>query len=284
MVRNLLALTGLLAIALVTAVGIQAYGYYNDPYDDPPPRVRVSYAGLDLADPEGRRILERRINAAIDEVCPSNAGSVIGRRYDRECREQAIAGVEPQVNAAVARAEERAAQRADAAGFAEADAVLPPLPRETPGGYRAVPPSDVEPALPPARPMRLVRRTVTTTVTTAAPAPVAPVEAVRAERPSRAVDRPLRRGYVRHSGPGTWLPAYAWPAIERAIARALATGRTTQWVARERSGYVTVSAARWINRCLCRNVRVVKHAEGRQVVVAEGLRCRWPDGGLSRRR
>ncbi len=286
MVRNLLALTGLLAIAMLAAVGIQAYGYYNDPYDDPPPQVRVSYRGLDLADPEGRRILEQRINAAINDVCPRESGSALWtRRYDRECREQAIAGVEPQVHAAVARAEERR----ESIAYAEADMALPPLRRGPRHRFRDAPPPVTEAEKPryfrpgppprepiyasrsPDRPMRLVRKTVTTTVTTTAPS-----------LPAKVVRDHWRRGYARLDGPGTWLPPYAWPAIEHAIGKALVSGRTVEWSARERSGYVTVSAARWINRCLCRNVRVVKHAEGRQVVVAQGLRCRWPDGRFSR--
>lgn len=279
MVRNLLALTGLLAIAMIAAVGIQAYGYYNEPYDDPPPRVRVSYAGLDLADPEGRRILEGRINRVIDEVCPSQPGSLISRRYDRECREHAIAGVAPQVDAAVARAEARAQARREEIAYAEADMALPPLrPRDVRPGHGPQPLPTYAPA-PSGPPMRLVRRTVTRTVTTTtAPTVVAaePVEVVRQHRARTVQPQPVRGGFVRHTGPHTWLPPYAWPAIDRAIWRALSTGRTTDWAARERSGYVTVSAARWIKGCLCRNVRVVKYAADRQVVVASGLRCRWP--------
>lgn len=289
MIRNLLALAGLAAIALVAAMGLQAYGYFDDGLDGPPPRIAVSYAGLDLTRPEGVRILEQRINAAVADVCPRESGrSLRERQAERECRRHAIAMVEPQVADAVARAEARGRFAAapppplpsredeDAElARAEADRMLPRYPAPAPVAL-----STAEAPPPPAR--RLVRRTTTTTVTT-----TRTVRGVRTAphraRASVAAKRPKHRStaYARRPAvPGSWLPPAAWRAIERANARAFATGRLVRWWSPGRSGYVTVSAARRIGGAQCRNLRVVKQAGARQVVVAEGTRCRLPDGRI----
>lgn len=269
MIRNLLALTGFLAIALVSAMGLQAYGYFDDRAD--PPRARVSYAGLDLATPEGLRILEQRVNAAIDDVCRGHEGRELWRRRDlRECREEAIAGVTPQVDYAVDRA-----RRARTRVIAEEDLGPPPA-----GRYAPSPPPPPPPVYAPAAeqpPLKLVRRTVVTTrtVTTTRPGPP-PAEARPAWRP-RPVVQPLSpRTTVYHrlpEQPGSWLPPAAWRSINGAIVRAFRTGRTTPWLVADREGYVTVSDKRWVNGCVCRNVRSVKYADGRQIVVAEGMKC-----------
>lgn len=265
MIRNLLAVTGLAATALASAIALQAYGGF-DAAGGPPPRVRVSYAGLDLTVPEGMRILEQRINAAIDDVCPEDLGNLTSRRSVRDCRAGAIAGVEPQVRNAVAAARERERR------LAYDDRPLPPPPPELP----PPPPLAAEPV--DAAPLRLVRRTVTTTRTVTRTrfvpaAAAAPGPSPRLKPPHRSATKAA--GYARRPEvPGSWLPPSAWRAIDRAITASLAAGRLTRWSVPGRSGYVTFSGARLVGGRLCRNVRAVKYADGRQIVVAEGLRCR----------
>ena len=182
MIRNLLALTGLLAIALISAVGLQAYGYFDE--NDDPPRVRVSYAGLDLGSPEGLRILEQRVNAAIDDVCRSHDGRELWRQRDRrECREDAIAGVTPQIDYAVDKA-----RRNRARVIAEEDQGPPP-----PGRYDPPPPPP--PVYAPTTeqpPLKLLKRTVVTTrtVTTTRPAPPPPLAPARPAWRPRQIAQP----------------------------------------------------------------------------------------------
>ena len=50
-----------------------------------PPTVSVSYAGIDLSHPSGRALLERRVAAAIERVCPDRpvlAQLRAGQAYD----------------------------------------------------------------------------------------------------------------------------------------------------------------------------------------------------------
>lgn len=310
MIRTLLASVGLAAITLTAAAGIQASGYFDDG-DGPPPRMAVSYAGLDLTNPAGVRLLERRINAAIDDVCPRDwSGGLRGYSGTRDCRERAIRGVEPHVRDAIDRAWDDAPgdDRYDARGdddryprydHAWADRQsydrypepAPPLPPP--------PPRDAHPPVPPPPPPasiadkplpggRLIRRTVTTTVTTTVTRrgwpepPPSPPSAGKPHRPAKPAP-----GYARRpSVPGSWLPPVAWQAIERATVRAFATGRLTRWHVRDRDGidrdgYVTVSAERWLDGRACRAVRAIKQNGRRQLVVAEGTRCRRPGGGLT---
>lgn len=260
MIRNLLALTGLISIALVSAVGLQAY--FDE--DTDPPRARVSYVGLDLTSPEGLRILERRVNAAIDDVCGRYEARELWRRRGlRDCREDAIAGVTPQIEYAVDRA-----RRNRATVLAEEDMA------PAPGRYDPPPPP------PPvdAPPLRLVKRTVVTTrtVTTTRSGSPPPLAATRsAWHPRPAARRLPPRGKTYHrlpEQPGSWLPPAAWRAIDGAIVRAFRTGQTTPWSVADRRGYVTVSDKRWIDGCVCRNVRSVKYSD-RQIVVAQGMKC-----------
>lgn len=199
MVRNLLALTGVIAIGLVSAATLQAQGYFDDPYDsDPPLREAVSTRGLDLASPEGIEQLEDRINAAIGRVCPDDGGrSLRNMRSVRECREDAVASVRPQVDRAVAAAEDRQYRAYRAPGRWRHDGPPPPdryaMRAPAPdhawrgedergwredrpefqwrGGERprvpaAAPKSSLAKAVPPPAPAgRLVKRTVVTTTT-----------------------------------------------------------------------------------------------------------------------
>ena len=189
MIRNLLALTGLLAIALVSAIGLQAYGTFDD---EAPRRVRVSYAGLDLASPEGLRILEQRVNAAINDVCRDYDGRELWRSSGRrQCREDAIAGVVPQVNYAVDRA-----RRGRAEVIADGQEGPPPPDYYAEPPARPAPPPPPPAYTPPADepPMHLVKRTVVTTrtVTTTRPGPPPPLpRPLRA--PHRARSRPQSR-------------------------------------------------------------------------------------------
>lgn len=68
-------------------------------------QVSISTANLDLASPQGRQMLERRVNAAISAMCGT---PVFGDRDEAEalraCREEARAAVQPQVKAVLGRA------------------------------------------------------------------------------------------------------------------------------------------------------------------------------------
>lgn len=344
MIRNLLALLGLTAIALVSAATLQAQGYLDDYYDDggdPPMREAVSTRDLDLTSREGVRTLEKRINAAISRVCPDEGFAGL-RRYNsiRQCREDAVASVRPQVDRAVAAAEERGRYYADRGDrrwrrqgrpapdryaarapnpphdryddrryddrrddrqvYRRDDAPRPPLPPLPPLARKDAkappPPPPAAKSFTPPPGARLVRRTVTTTTTTTttrrgeAPPPEtreirkviireakAPVAAPKAQPAPRSTASSA--GFARRStAPHSWLPPVAWGAVERATARALRRGKLERWGLTDqfgiaRSGYVSVSAARWIKGRTCRNVQVVKYHGRQQIVVASGMRC-----------
>ena len=66
-----------------------------------PPTVRVYVGDLELASAHGQRELQRRVDAAIAQVCTPPGSAVVqrprSRRLVRECRAQAWAGVEKQL-------------------------------------------------------------------------------------------------------------------------------------------------------------------------------------------
>ncbi len=105
MLKTLLAGVGILAVVTVSAVVLNADGgHFAD--ENPPPRLKVSFAGLDLATPEGKRLLDDRIRTAIDEICGLDRRSVFSRpALEAKCRANAWAGTRPQVGRAIARAE-----------------------------------------------------------------------------------------------------------------------------------------------------------------------------------
>ncbi|MXP42282.1 UrcA family protein [Altererythrobacter soli] len=68
--------------------------------------VAVSLRDLNLATPEGRQVMERRIAAAVNTVCgEAYRGSVQQGRAVAECRERAAADAKRQANRAIAMAE-----------------------------------------------------------------------------------------------------------------------------------------------------------------------------------
>ena len=101
-VRNVLAGCGILALAGISAVAVNANW---DEFSDHPPRLAVSFSGLDLASSEGLDILNARIRRAIDEVCDDHGSrSLEAQRLEQVCRANAWAGVRPQLDAAIYRA------------------------------------------------------------------------------------------------------------------------------------------------------------------------------------
>lgn len=66
-----------------------------------PAATRVYIGDLDLGTPRGRRVLQRRIAAAIEQVCVPHGSALLPtprtRREVHECREQALAGVRAQL-------------------------------------------------------------------------------------------------------------------------------------------------------------------------------------------
>jgi len=106
MLKNLLAGLGILAVAAVTAVMLNADGgHFAD--ENSPPRRKVSFAGLNLATREGQRLLDDRIRTAIDEICLDRRSVFSRPALEAKCRANAWAGTRPQVRRAIALAERR---------------------------------------------------------------------------------------------------------------------------------------------------------------------------------
>lgn len=113
MIRTLLAGLGLVTLLGIAVSGLHAAGWW--PGERRPAALSISHAGLDLAAPEGRRLLDRRLEAAIDRICGgADLKDLRARLAERNCRRKARASAEPQIAQAVARAQTRA-QLADAA-------------------------------------------------------------------------------------------------------------------------------------------------------------------------
>ena len=61
--------------------------------------VAVSYADLDLSRASGRATMERRIESAVQHVCPTPASTqdLTARHYSDKCRTTALAGAQHQL-------------------------------------------------------------------------------------------------------------------------------------------------------------------------------------------
>jgi UrcA family protein len=74
--------------------------------------VTVDYRGVDLSSQKGRETLDRRVNVAISAMCGQ---PIFGTREEaealRDCRIEARTAVEPQIQAANARASTKVAAR-----------------------------------------------------------------------------------------------------------------------------------------------------------------------------
>lgn len=94
----------IVAAGLATTLGVFASPAMADP-SNPMVSIAVDHRGVDLASAEGRQILDRRINAAINNICGQ---PVYGTRDEadvlRECRREVRAAVEPQVQMVLTRA------------------------------------------------------------------------------------------------------------------------------------------------------------------------------------
>lgn len=80
--------------ALVTGFAAQAMAQDEGPY-----RAAVSYADLDLASPAGRATLERRVERAVDRVCPARPlpSELDKRATYNTCRKAALTGARQQL-------------------------------------------------------------------------------------------------------------------------------------------------------------------------------------------
>jgi UrcA family protein len=66
-------------------------------------QVHVSFADLNLSNPDGQAALAHRVARAVDEVCGSeNEVSFESARLVRRCRDDAFKGVNASVQAAIA--------------------------------------------------------------------------------------------------------------------------------------------------------------------------------------
>ncbi len=102
MIRNLLALVGLLVLMLLGAAEFSP-GRSGERLGDPV-RLRVSYRDLNLAAPEGVAALEDRVETAVDRICGRGGRGLAGRGSERECRREARESAVGQVHAAIYRA------------------------------------------------------------------------------------------------------------------------------------------------------------------------------------
>lgn len=113
MLRTILAGIGAISIVGITAVALQANRYADD---NPPPRLKVDFAGLDLASPAGVALLDQRIDTAINSICRfDGTQSLHQHRLEQKCRDNAWAGTRPQVAVAVDVARRRSGVVADGA-------------------------------------------------------------------------------------------------------------------------------------------------------------------------
>jgi len=70
--------------------------------DAMPPAVHVSYADLNLHSDAGRRTLQSRVRGAANSLCLENGNPDLLRwTLEKDCYRDAIAGAQPQIDAAV---------------------------------------------------------------------------------------------------------------------------------------------------------------------------------------
>ena len=88
------------AIASAALLALAA-GHAAAQSDVSQPKTAVSYADLDLSRASGRQVLERRLEAAVDRVCPGRPapGELRSLEIGRKCRTQAWAGAQQQLAA-----------------------------------------------------------------------------------------------------------------------------------------------------------------------------------------
>jgi len=107
MLRNILALLGMISLACVSVVAVNAHAW-DWTADDRQPRMRVSFADLNLSTPEGQRTLDRRIRRAISEICGrADPHDLTAQTFERRCRRDARRSTEVQVARAIDTAQQR---------------------------------------------------------------------------------------------------------------------------------------------------------------------------------
>lgn len=87
-------------LAIAAAASLAALAGGAAAQDISPARgVAVSYADLDLSRASGRAAMERRIEAAVRQVCPAPTSSLdlTARHYSDKCRTVALAGAQQQL-------------------------------------------------------------------------------------------------------------------------------------------------------------------------------------------
>lgn len=99
-----------IALSLAAAAAMPATHTHHAVPDPDRPIIRVSYADLDLARPEGARQLTRRVHVAALQLCPQEVGSLAAWAQTRRCRADALASAEPQMQAAISSATTMAAR------------------------------------------------------------------------------------------------------------------------------------------------------------------------------
>jgi UrcA family protein len=96
--RTIYLMTALLGLATETPGIAQAIIIE----DQQPPTVRVSYADLNLHSDAGRQALKFRVRRAADSLCIEDVNTDLVRwTIEHDCYRKAIAGAQPQIDAAV---------------------------------------------------------------------------------------------------------------------------------------------------------------------------------------
>ena len=107
MLRNLLALLGMISVACIAAVTVSARGWEWGS-DDRPPRMRVSFADLDLSTPAGQKRLDSRIRRAISDICGhADLRDLRARLIETQCIRDARRSTDVQVARAIDTAQQR---------------------------------------------------------------------------------------------------------------------------------------------------------------------------------
>ena len=97
----------MIGLAAAISTGAMAEGYSETHVSTTAEGLRtmtVSYADLDMSDPQGKEILELRISRAARNVCGSpsirEVGSLRRATENKECYDSAVANAETQASAA----------------------------------------------------------------------------------------------------------------------------------------------------------------------------------------
>jgi len=99
-------MNALIALSLAATTAASALSGADARSSQSAPVVRVAHSDLDLARPADRRIFDRRLDAAVEKVCPpaNSTGQLIRSTASLRCHTDTAARVQLQRTRAIARA------------------------------------------------------------------------------------------------------------------------------------------------------------------------------------